>query len=138
MTKRGKGLPHLNALLLADRVYEDKSGKNIIAGTFDTVYVAGFPMIFTGGATLYMNVSDFQGSNHFYVRLVRLSDGTEIAKSSDVPISHDDPLKSAEIKMELPPLQFPEEGLYALEIMWNGNYLGQRKLHLVKKESPHG
>ena len=119
--------PFVNALLLADYVHVDRmSGKCTIVGTFDQVIVKEFPGIH-GGAYIYVNLSDFKGTHEFSFRFLRDSDGQQIAQSAPIPIQQPDKLKHHEIALNLPPLTFTHAGTYALEILWDGEWLGAVK-----------
>jgi len=124
--------PFLNALLLADKVYIDKAtNKSVIAGTFGRVWFQTFPGVHVG-SFVYINLSDFQGKHQLAMRFVQLSDGRELAKSSSIDIKQAERLGHHEIAMQLPALSFPHPGKYAIEILWDGEFLGQVKLDVVQ------
>ena len=134
MAAKRKGKPHVNAILLADGVYRDEdSGKFVIAGTFNQVNAGAFPIVHTG-SWLYLNLSDFKGDHELGFRLVRLSDGRELARSPDAAVSSKDTLRHMEIRAALPPLVFDGVGQYAIEVLWNGDYLAACKITVAKKK----
>ncbi len=113
-------------------------GKHIIAGTFGRFIVPGFPAALQHSA-IYLNVSDFNGQHRLRFRLVQLSDGKELATSAEIPITHNDRLNHFEMNIALPPLQFPAPGVYAIEVLWNEQFLGQCRIHLaLHKGETHG
>lgn len=125
--------PLVNALLLADHVHVDHAtGKITILGTFDRIHVREFPGVHHG-PWLYANLSDFTGTHTFAMRFVRDSDGQQLAVSKPIEIKHGrDKLRHREIALKLPPLQFAHPGTYALQILWDGDWIGELKMRAEK------
>ena len=135
MVKRGRGMPLVNALVLADKVYRDgASGKFIIAGTFNEIRAPKFPTRLVGAA-LYVNLSDFRGEHRLSLQFVALSDGGKrLGESSQVPIKQTDPLAHTELCINLPHLGLEKPGLFAIELLWDGHYLNACKFNAVLEE----
>jgi len=125
--------PFVNALLLADHVHFDAlSGKCTIVATFGHIAAQKFPCIHVG-AFIYANLSDFKGVHKLSFRFVRDSDGQQIAQSSAVTIKHAHKLQHHEIALKLPPLSFDRPGAYAIEMLWDGEWVGAVKISVQKR-----
>ncbi|MFH1919600.1 MAG: hypothetical protein ABIP48_06950 [Planctomycetota bacterium] len=134
--------PVLQALLLADRIYEDKAtGKKIVAGIFQAVFFkkaedlkaelekrgvsgAGMPGGFHAGSPYaYISLTDLRGTQPFVLRYVDLGEDKPVFEAA-FTVSSDDPLKTVEIIAPLPPLPTTKAGTFALELLWNDEPLG--------------
>lgn len=117
--------PVVQALLLADHVYIDReSGKTIIAGTFDQIWATEFPTVFGRATWAFVSLTDLRGPAEVVLRYVDLTDGSVLLTTNPIPVATDDPLKSAQIRLEIPPLPMPHAGAYALELMVGGALAG--------------
>jgi len=130
----GSGMPIVRAILLADEVYQDlHTGKFIIAGTFDQIFVPEFPGTHAS-TSLYINLGDFHGSHELAVRLVRLEDGFEMGRSGVIQIQQEDRARHEEFKVQLPPMEFERAGPYAIEVMWDDSLLGECRIQVAQDE----
>ncbi|MGE3163273.1 MAG: hypothetical protein AB7O52_00020 [Planctomycetota bacterium] len=117
-------LPHVQAIVLCDHIYrDDETGKCVIAGTFNRVFLGEFPGEYHP-ASIYLNLSDFNGHHDLRFRFVRLSDQQVLEESPGFPLIHDDRREHHECIFDLPPLQFPDPGRYTLEILYDGDVIG--------------
>jgi hypothetical protein len=152
--------PVLQALVLADNVYQDKfTGKMIIAGTFNQLYFAkvqekpaenqppaqpseqlpgqSFP---AGGRQLSWQEIHRSGSPYAYVsvtgirdtvplelRYMDLSDNTVLFLIK-FSVKSDDPLKTVEAVVPVPPLPTPHPGVYVLELLFENEPLGSHRI----------
>jgi hypothetical protein len=137
--------PVLQALVLADRAYEDKaSGKKIIAGTFGkllfkrNVAVEGVGPsgekvqkipggMHSGSPYAYINLTEVRGEVPISLRYVDLSQNEAIFQS-ELTIRCDDPLQNVELLVALPPLPTPHEGVFAFEVLYQGEPLGSQRV----------
>ena len=134
----GSGMPVVRAILLADQVYQDtQTGKFVIAGTFDQIFVPEFPGTHAS-TSLYVNLSDFHGTHEMLVRLVRLEDGMEMGSSGVMEIEQEVRARHAEFNVRLPPMEFDRAGPYSIEVVWDGNLLGECRIQvaLVEQDAP--
>ena len=133
--------PVLQALLLADRIYEDKStGKKIVAGIFHRLFFQKPAKTATiekdgddqrlipgglqaGSPYAYVSLTDVRGTRRFALRYVYLDDDQVILKL-DFEVSCDDPLQTVEIVVPLPSLPTPNPGTYALELLCEDEPIG--------------
>ena len=123
-------MPRLQALVLADNIYQDaRSGKKVIAGTFNHIFAkeVGEGIAFGRNAHAYICLTDIRGDCQLTLRYVDLHDETPLMATS-FTVHGDDPLKSLELLMEMPPLPLPHEGVYALEILNGDNGLGSLRI----------
>ncbi len=133
--------PVLQALVLADRVYQDVTGKKIIAGTFSgykfskrlpvaeiacpdgtrqKVIVGG---VQTGSPYAYVSLTDVCDGTAIQVQFVNLSKNI-LLFSTEVSVPNVDRLSNIELILPLPTLPITEAGVYALQILWQGEILG--------------
>lgn len=144
--------PVLQALVLADHVYTDRdSGKKIIAGTFDHILFKPIVELIQevelpGGEKQQLIPGGVHsGSPYAYVSLTDVSAGTEltlqfvnltknvILLEKKATVNSKDRLRTVEIVAPLPALPISEAGVYALEVVWEGQILGS---HRVVAEKP--
>ena len=134
--------PILQALLLADRIYEDKAtNKKIVAGIFHQMFyvsqgevqkvidsqgilpvpAAGFQ---SGSPFGYLNLTEIRGEQKFTLRYVDLKENTVVFQL-EFTINSPDPLQIIDLGIPLPPLPANKPGVFALELLWNdGEPLG--------------
>jgi hypothetical protein len=138
--------PVLQALVLAERIYEDKSGKKIIAGTFNQILLDHIPdseiAVPDGSGRQLIHGGTDAGSPSAYISLTDVIDGTEITLQfvnvsknktlleATFRLDSTDRLATVEIIAPLPPLRqiAVEPGTYSLDIVWNGEILGSHRL----------
>lgn len=146
--------PVLQALLVADRVYQDKqTGKMIICGVFNRMLVVprsdlrksitspeGLKQtLITGGMqsgspTAYLSVTEVNGELPFKLQYVsRATD--EVFFELDFKLKCNDPLQTIELLFPLPPLP-PIEGVHALELLCDGDPLGYHRITVSQKLEP--
>lgn len=126
--------PVLQALVLAERVYEDKlTGKKIIAGTFNALgygttkseevetadgrkarRVAGGTN--AGSPWVYINLTEIHGKIPFTLQYVDLKHHA-VLLSMGFAVECSSPLVNAEVIIPLPVLPTPHPGTYALELL---------------------
>lgn len=155
-------LPVLQALLLADHVYQDRiTSKIVICGVFNTVFfnppqaptevveVEGNEQVTTtiakllraGSPYAYFSLTELQGEKEFELRYVDLSAETDsensVLLSIALRLACPDPLRTIELIQPLPPLPMsrPEEGVYALELLCENTLLGSHRVLL--RPNPH-
>jgi hypothetical protein len=139
--------PVLQALVVADRVYEDKgTGKKIIAGTFSRLFFkkpapAGQPIqIPPSGAQMgspfaYISLTDIHGAASLIIRYIRLDgpEGKPVFQTDAINVRCEDRLATVELAIPLPPLPIIK-GVFALEVLCEGELLGSHKI--VVDEAP--
>ncbi len=139
--------PVLQALLVADHVYEDKAtNKKVVAGIFHDMYFlrreevqqvdleSGKAKIEippggmkAGSPFSYISLTDVRGKQEFDLRYVRLRDDKTIF-GTKIQLECQDPLATVELILPLPSLPANEPGIYALELLWNQEPLGSYRI----------
>ena len=139
--------PILQALLVADRIYEDKAtGKKVVAGIFHRVgFMRAVPVevierdgvksqlvpggLHAGSPYAYVSLTEIRGKQPFVLRYVRLADETPLFQT-EFEIQCNDPLQTVEVVASLPPLPANEAGTYALELLWGNEPIGAFRIQV--------
>jgi len=136
--------PVLQALVLAEKVYEDRSGKKIIAGTFNRVVLrADKPReqvlpdgtkqtllkggMHAGSPSAYISLTDVARETRLSLQFVNLTKNV-VLFGTELHVTCEDRLATVEIIVPLPPLNVPEEGSYAFEVVCEGEILGSHRI----------
>lgn len=139
--------PVLQALVLADRVYEDRSGKKIIAGTFNQILlnrrgritedhptdstkkVVKIGTVDIGNPFVYLSLTDVLPEIDVTLQFVNVSTN-KILLEAGMKIKCEDRLATVEIVLPLPPLAtfVHEPGTYSLDLVWNGEIVGSHRV----------
>lgn len=144
--------PVLQALLLADKIYEDSTTKKkIVAGIFNRLMMvsglqpertkdeAGNEILrvpggmHPGSPSAYFSITDFQGVAPFLLRYVDLSD-SKVLLQIDLQITCKDPLETIEVVIPMPVLPTPHKGVYALELLCENEPLGSVRVVVEEME----
>lgn len=139
--------PILQALLLADHVYQDKhTGKKVVAGIFHRLgFISKETLenqvqreivgkdgtikkvmpggLHAGSPYAYISLTEIHGEQSFDLRYVDLDEDKCIfeAQCQVKPI---DPLAVIDFIVPMPPLPSDKAGTFALELLWQGDLLG--------------
>ena len=137
--------PVLQALVVADHVYEDKTGKKIIAGTFNTYCFSRKPpvgqlknadgterQVLMGGMQVgspfaYVSLTDVCAETKLRLQFVNLTKNA-VLFGTELTITCGDRLKTIEIVAPLPRLPIEEEGVYTLEVVCEEEILGSYRI----------
>jgi hypothetical protein len=136
--------PVLQALVLADRVYQDVSGKKIIAGTFNRI-LFGIPSVrevdlpdgtkqrrvmggvHSGSPYAYVSLTDVCQGTKLKLQFVNLSKNAVLFGTA-FEVSPASRLETVELVLALPPLPISEPGIYSLEVLWENEILGSHRI----------
>jgi len=123
-------------LVLADHIYADaKTGKKVIAGTFNQVWAAAFPSQFGRTTYVFVSLTDLRGEASVVLRYVDNSDLSVLMESAAVKVISQDPLATTELGIAIPGFPMPHTGSYSLELHVDGERLGSvRVLALQRKD----
>jgi hypothetical protein len=138
--------PVLQALVVADRIYQDRAtGKIIICGTFNKLFFSKQPpavqapneagvqqTVVTGGMDAgspwaYISLTDVAGQVELLLQFTNLSKNQSIF-STKLQAKAQDRLQTVEIVAPLPKLPIREPGTYALEVLCEGEILGAHRV----------
>jgi hypothetical protein len=144
--------PVLQALILAEKIYTDVSGKKIIAGTFNGVFLKRIADLVQerelptgekrrcvpggmhgGSPSAYISVTDVLDGTELTLQFVNLTTNTVLIETK-VVIQCEDRLRPVEIVARLPPLPISQAGTYALEVVCEGEILGSHRV--IAEEMP--
>jgi len=146
--------PVLQALLLADKVYQDVTGKKIIAGTFNGILVGKMRTVkqelpdgskrqlIPGGTDIgcpyvYISLTDVVDKTEIALQFVSASKNKVIFQTAFM-IQSKDRLATIEIISPLPPVrQFIQEvGTFSFDVVWEGEILGSHRLVVRELAKP--
>ena len=143
--------PVLQALVLAERIWEDKDGRKIIGGTFNVLWFTDWPLVKdvetpSGETQRFVQGGMNPGAPYAYISLTDVCDNTEIELqfvsltknvvifSSSIVVHCNSRLATIEIVAPLPPLPIHHEGVYAFEIVCEGEVIGSHRI--IAKKHP--
>jgi hypothetical protein len=145
--------PVLQALVLAERVYHDISGKKIIAGTFNQLFLGKAPLTeqmpdgtkrpsLPGGTdpgcpAAYISLTDVVDGTEITLQMVNISKNAPLFHTS-LKISGTNRLGTVEIIAPLPPMStfVREPGTLSLDVLWRGEILGSHRLIVAQAGPP--
>ena len=126
--------PVLQALILADAVYQDvKTGKRIIAGTFDCLYATEFPSNYSHVTNAYVCLTEVRGTIPVKLYYVDLELNEVLMEVGPIEVSADDPLESVDFTIEVPPIPMPHEGVFGLELHAAGMLLASLRIQVARQ-----
>ena len=129
-------IPVLQALVLADQVYVDaRSGKKVIAGTFNRLWTSKFPASLGRKTWAYICLTEVQGSVSVELRYVDLKSNEVLLRNEPFTVKADDPLNSTEMVVAVPPLPMPHEGVYAFELYAAEEMLGALRITVARPKA---
>jgi len=124
--------PILQALVLADHVYIDaKTGKKIIAGTFNHLAAPEFPSFFGRTTYAFISMTEVHGNLPVTLKYTDLSTSEVLLEIRDLPMeAPNDPLATVEMVVELPRFPMPHEGVFAFEVCVNDEQIGALRIQV--------
>ena len=146
--------PVLQALVVADRVYQDVSGKKIIAGTFSGYKFSKKPTVaeivrpdgtkqrvIAGGTSIgapsaYLSLTDVCDGTKIQLQFLNLTTNV-VMFSNEVTITGFNRLNMVELVVPLPVLPINESGIYALEVLCEGAILGSWRITAENLDERH-
>lgn len=138
--------PVLQALVLAERIYDDKTNKKIIAGTFNQLMIGQVPVqqvelpdgtkkqMLIGGTdpgcpSAYMSFTDIVDGTEITLQLVNVSKNC-VNFGTAFAIKSNDRLATVEIIAPLPPIAAwgIEPGTFSLDVVCEGEIIGSHRI----------
>lgn len=147
--------PVLQALVIAEHIYQDVTGKKVIAGTFNRVNFTRKPlarpverpdgsqgMVIPGGMQsgspfAYVNLTDVGENTKLTFRFVNLTKN-EVLFANEATVNSMDKLQNVELVLPLPLLPIHEEGIYAFEVLSEGEIMGTYRIAAQEIKPPEG
>lgn len=131
--------PILQALVLADHIYTDQSGKRIICGTFSKIWSTVFPSVFSRPTWVFILLADVFGKVELRLRFVNLKDDQILMESASVFLENkEDRLTPMDIAIQIPGFPLPEPGAYSFECYADNRLLGSVRLRVEQVAEPEG
>ena len=149
--------PVLQALLLAEHVYEDKrTGSKVICGTLNKLVRTKSSPFETTSAPDGRQIKTARGGGigclYVYLNLTEVQDGTELSLQlvdtvdnhvlmhTGIRFEKAHPLDMAEAILTLPPVSFFADGRHnlSLDVVWKGEILGANRLVVEDAPEPRG
>lgn len=152
--------PILQALLLADYIYEDKrTGKKVVAGIFNRISIGTYKMQGgqqdlegeegeppregkvvlpvaavqkSGNPTAYISLTEIRGEVSLEVQCVNLDTHELVYHTSPLVVKARSPLDTKEIILPVPALP-NVPGAYVIQVLWDGEILGMYRVILEAK-----
>jgi hypothetical protein len=147
--------PVLQALLLADHVYQDRvTGKIVVAGIFHRIFVGQATIEKEGAGEnhlvqipieqvqqagtpfVYINLTEIRLGAALQLRLISLESNEVCFESSPFGVDCQDPLATVEVVMPLPRMPHAP-GAYALELLCANELIGACRI-VVQHLQPKG
>jgi hypothetical protein len=124
--------PILQALVLADHIYIDaKTGKKIIAGTFNHLAAPEFPSHFGRTTYAFISMTEVHGNTPVTLKYTDLSNSETLMEIRDLPMeAPNDPLATVEMVVELPRFPMPHEGIFAFEVYAHEEPIGSLRIQV--------
>jgi hypothetical protein len=122
--------PVLQAILLADYVYTDQlTQKKVIAGTFNQIQFSEFPA--SVSVCVYAAITNLQGDFTVTFRYSDLDTNEALLTlAGSSTIRSDDRLAVFEFVCYVPQMPAPHPGLYAMELLVDGELVGQSRIRV--------
>lgn len=89
-------------------------------------------LVRAGSPYAYVSLTEINGQQMFLLRYVDLNENTELF-STQFGVECRDPLETIQISLPLPALPVPHEGVFALELLCDGELLGSHRI-LTKRQ----
>jgi len=130
--KRRPVKPILQAILLADQVYKDaRTGKNVIAGTFNSLRATEFPTEFDRVTWAFICLTGIHNEASIILRFVDLSNDEILLETESITVRANNPLTSRDLAIPVPPIPMPHEGGFAFEIHSCDELLGSHRITTI-------
>ncbi|UCC31817.1 MAG: hypothetical protein JSU86_05970 [Phycisphaerales bacterium] len=127
--------PVLQALVLADHIYVDeRTKKNIIAGTFSRLWTNKFPAMFGRTTGAYICLTEVQGKVPISLRYTDLKTNEVLLSTEAFTLQSGNPLATHELIVEVPPFPMPHAGVYVFEVYAGAEAIGSLRLTVGKVE----
>lgn len=123
--------PLAQALVVCDTVIEDKgSGKTSLIGIFNGITSGAFP-VQINEICVYAALTNGHGLSEITLRCVRLNDDIETLRTVG-SITFRDPNTVVELVFRLRGVPFPAPGLYAFELLCEGQLLLEKRFNVMQ------
>jgi hypothetical protein len=130
--KLGMPGPVVLAMVICDAIHQDPATKKCtLLGTFSTITARSFPVVHPALA-VHLALTDGRGKTHIRLTLISSDDEQQVLFSQEGVIQFADPRVVAEINFGIRNLSIPHPGEYRVQVLGNGELLGERRLHVLE------
>jgi hypothetical protein len=91
-------------------------------------------LVRAGSPYAYVSMTEVRGQRMFQLRYVDLNENQEMF-STTFGVECHDPLETVQLSLPLPPLPVPHEGVFALELLCDGELMGSHRI-LTRRQVP--
>lgn len=127
-------IPLAQALVVCDTVIEDKgSGKTSLIGIFNGIETGAFP-VQINEICVYASLANGHGVSEITLRCVRVHDDRETFRTFG-SIAFRDPNTVVELVFRLRGVPFPAPGLYAFELLCEGQLLLEKRFNVTQLDA---
>jgi hypothetical protein len=126
--------PEVLAMVLADEIHKDMvTEKLFVLGTFSVFTVEKVPS--THNFAVYAAITNGHGKTAIRLRLVDVDESqVPIIDEDLLTVDFTDPILVIEVVFPLPNITFPEYGEYRLQLYGAGQFLRERRLHVLPRQ----
>jgi hypothetical protein len=125
--------PFVHNLVLCDMVWRDRAtGKFFMLGAFNQVFSEKFPAQHPSMA-IYLALSHWVSEQDLVIQLAKDSVNI-LAKLPPIRIPRQEPRKTVQIALNLPPLSLPDAGEYSLQVVAGGQLIHEFPFDVVLRK----
>jgi hypothetical protein len=113
-------LPTLASFLIADSVFQQKSGKWCVIGVFDRIFARSFPAVHHS-LGLFLELRDVPKGEHEVRIVIYDSERKQLAAGPQFKMNAQGRLDSLHVGFQTYNLPIPREGAYFVEVLFDGD-----------------
>jgi hypothetical protein len=128
-------IPDLQSSILCDDVRQERNGKFILIGLFDSIGSPAFPLVYP---RLFMVTRWCSGEGEFKQRsrVLKPDQSTVLVEGKDIPVNLPSPEATATNVEAFLNVQFKDEGTHWIEILLDGDLKIRYPLRVNKVQPP--
>ena len=127
--------PDLQSSIICDDVRQERNGKFILIGLFDSIGAPNFPLVYP---RLFMVTRWCSGEGQFKqrTRILKPDETTVLVEGKDIPVSLPSPEATATNVEAFMNVSFKDEGTYWIELLLDGDLKLRYPLRVSKIQPP--
>ncbi len=128
-------MPDLQSSILCDDVRQERNGKFILIGLFDSIGTPTFPLVYP---RLFMVTRWCSGEGEFKqrTRILKPDQGTVLVEGKDIPVNLPSSEATATNVEAFMNVSFKEDGTYWIEILLDGDLKIRYPLRVSQIQAP--
>ncbi|AXG71102.1 hypothetical protein KORDIASMS9_03357 [Kordia sp. SMS9] len=128
----------VEALLLADNIYQDVSSRKfILSGLFHQINVPTLPFMLTSSFGIFVSISGFEGEIQLKLTIIDKKSKTPKTATSSFEMKSVDKNIPVSFGLEVPPFEIQNVGLYGIDLEINEELVHSAPLLINKIEMIH-